>query len=209
MKKSLYRNFLKEIILGVATLLLFGIILKFDINIERIIEGLRNFWLDYFFSGIIWISRMPVVLLFLILIFLWKKSKRELIIPIGCSILLGSIISFLMKIIIRRPRPFQEGIIPALNTAFYFIKDNFNTWNFSFPSGDAVLVFCLLPIIWKEFKELRYIWLIFAILVGFSRIYSGVHYMSDVFAGALIGYLTGLLIIKIEEKYKIGEKLID
>lgn len=209
MKKRIYNNNFKKIILGVATLLLFVIILKFDINIESIIEGLRNFWMDYFFSGITWISRMPVVLLFLILIFLWKKSKRKWIIPMGGSILLGSILSFLIKIIVKRPRPFQEGVIPALNTAFYFIKDNFNIWNFSFPSGDTIFVFCLLPIIWKEFKDLRYIWLIFACLVGFSRVYSGVHYMSDVFAGAVIGCLIGYLMIIIEEKYGIGKKLIE
>jgi undecaprenyl-diphosphatase len=45
-------------------------------------------------------------------------------------------------------------------------------------------------------------WLGFAILVAFSRVYFGVHYLSDVIAGAFIGYLIGYLAMNLEEKYK-------
>ncbi len=38
---------------------------------------------------------------------------------------------------------------------------------------------------------------IFAILMGYSRIYLGVHFISDVVAGALIGIITGILIYRL------------
>ena len=84
------------------------------------------------------------------------------------------------------------------------MKDSFNTWNFSFPSFETMLVFAAVPLLNKEFRKFRYIWIIFACLVGFSRAYFGVHYLSDVMAGAIIGYLIGYSMVLLEEKYKIG-----
>ena len=71
-----------------------------------------------------------------------------------------------------------------------------------------MLVFAALPLLNKEFKKFRYIWLAFAILIGLSRAYFGVHYLSDVFSGAIIGYLIGLSMVLLEEKYGIGLKLM-
>ena len=44
-------------------------------------------------------------------------------------------------------------------------------------------------------------WIILAIVIAISRLYLGVHYMSDVIAGAVIGYAIGASIIYIKEKY--------
>lgn len=128
--------------------------------------------------------------------------------PFWASIGLAYLVNVLIKIIIRRARPFQDGIVSVLGISLYFMKNSINTWDFSFPSGHTVLVFCILPILDKEFRKFKWIWLVFAILVGFSRIYFGIHYLSDVLAGAALGYLTGLLIIKIEEKYRFGERVV-
>ena len=95
-----------------------------------------------------------------------------------------------------------------LQITFHFMKDNFNTWNFSFPSFQTMLVFAALPLLNKEFKRFRYVWIVFACLVGFSRAYFGVHYLSDVFGGAIIGYLIGYSMLVIEEKYGVGSKLM-
>lgn len=180
----------------------------FDSNISRFVAGLRNTYLDYFLFGLTFIINNMVIFFLLTLFLFYIKSKRKWIIPFWLSIALASLIDLLIKIIVRRPRPFQEGVVSVLGILMYFMKNSINTWDFSFPSEHTVLVFCILPVLNKEFRKFKWIWLIFAILVGFSRIYFGVHYLSDVLAGAAIGYLIGLLIIKIEEKYRIGERVV-
>ncbi len=39
--------------------------------------------------------------------------------------------------------------------------------------------------------------------------YFGLHYLSDVFIGAIIGYLIGLFVISLEKEYKFGEKIYE
>jgi undecaprenyl-diphosphatase len=92
---------------------------------------------------------------------------------------LGSILSPLLKNVFRRPRP--------------LLPDQLETW--SFPSGHAlsITVFSLL-LAWlyaraKPERRLCYYALAAMIiaLVSFSRVYLGVHYVTDVIGGCLIG----------------------
>ena len=179
-----------------------------DIVIIRFIESLRNFYLDYVFLSVTFVSNTFIIFFFLTSLFLWREHKRRWIFPLWLSSFLCVVVGFFIKFLVKRPRPFHEGVVSVLQIAFHFMKDNFNTWNFSFPSFQTMLVFAAIPLLNKEFKKFRYIWLVFACLVGFSRAYFGVHYLSDVFSGAIIGYLIGLSMVMIEEKYGVGKKLM-
>jgi undecaprenyl-diphosphatase len=194
-----------KVILGlaIAVVITFFVFLN-DIVIIKFIESLRNYYLDYIFISVTFASSTLIVFFFLTSLFLWKEHKRRWIFPLWLTLFFSAMISVFLKILVKRPRPFQEGIVSILQITFHFMKNNFNTWNFSFPSFQAMLVFAALPLLNKEFKKFRYFWLIFACLVGFSRAYLGVHYLSDVLSGAIIGYLIGYSIILIEERYKIG-----
>lgn len=190
------------------SLILIIIALLYDKQIIVYIASLRNYFLDYIFLSVAFASNAIIIFFFLTTLFLWKEHKRRWILPLWMASFFSVAISFIIKISVKRPRPFQDGTISALKILFNFMKDNFNTWNFSFPSFQAMLAFSALPLLNKEFRNFKYIWLIFAILVAFSRVYFGVHYLSDVLAGALIGYLIGYSLVIIEEKYKPGLKLI-
>lgn len=193
--------------LGLAVLITFSFL--FDTQIVKIIESTRNIIFDYFFLMVDFSSSALIIFLFLTTLFLYRKPKRRWVLPIALSVLLSSGLSFILKILIKRPRPFSGTAVKPLMVAFYFMKDNFNTWNFSFPSFQAMLVFSVLPIISKEFRKFKYAWLVFASLVCFSRVYFAVHYFSDVLIGAIIGYLIGYIIVLIEEKYEPGKKLFE
>lgn len=196
-------------IVGLAmSIVLTVMVFLYDTEIIRFISSLRNEYFDYFLLSITFISNAIIIFFFLTTLFLWKEHKRRWIFPLWLTLFFSLIVSYIIKIVVQRPRPFQIGLVSVLQIAFHFIRGSFNTWNFSFPSFQTVLVFSALPLLSKEFKKFRYIWLIFACLIAFSRVYFGVHYLSDVLAGGIIGYLIGLIIVSIEEKKSYGKRLM-
>ncbi len=100
-----------------------------------------------------------------------------------------AIVIVLLKMIILRTRPFEALGLELINGADY----NFASWNTSFPSWHTASASTLFPFI-KEHKKIKYVWIIYIALIALSRIYLGVHYLSDVFAGAVIGYFVALII---------------
>jgi len=186
----------------IFVLLAIFISLYFDSEIVKGVSLIRNNLLNDFFMGITFISSEIIVFSFLTLLFLWKKQK--LVLPLWVTLGLAVAVSFLLKVVVQRQRPFQLEIVSVLPV---LEKASHSIWNFSFPSFQTMLVFCAIPILSKQFSKLKYLWIAFAVLVGFSRIYFGLHFMSDVIAGAAIGYFLGVIIIKFEKKYKFGEKI--
>jgi len=109
-----------------------------------------------------------------------------------------------LKIAIQRERPFQLGIVSLIQN---LQSASFSTWNFSFPSFQSMLVFSAIPILSEQFPKFKKFWIGFAVLVAFSRVYFGVHFVSDIIAGGLIGYLIGMIIVKLEKENKFGQKI--
>lgn len=115
----------------------------------------------------------------LILIFV-KDKKIGFFVWLNLGI--STILNQTMKFIIRRPRP----------TEFRIVDES----GYSFPSGHSMVSVAfygfLIYIIYKKIKNKYLKWsLIIALsvlvtLIGLSRIYLGVHYVSDVVGGFLI-----------------------
>lgn len=135
------------------------------------------------------------LILFIIIIFINKKLFYNLSIPL----LVTWFLSFLIKNIIKRERPLRGLVtIPG---------------DYSFPSGHttcSVLLYGLIIYfinksdINKNIKIAINIFLtLLIILIGCSRIYLGVHFVSDVIAGYLLGTLSLIMFIRYFERRKV------
>lgn len=88
-----------------------------------------------------------------------------------------------LKSVIHRPRP---GSVPALRTVIHVLGRN--PGSYSFPSGTAVAVFAASTAVWLGFGHRAGILAtVVATVVSVTRIYVGVHYPTDILAGALVG----------------------
>ncbi|MDI6725255.1 MAG: phosphatase PAP2 family protein, partial [Methanobacterium sp.] len=125
--------------------------------------------------------------------------------------ILAVVLSFfaneVLKIIFERPRPFVVHY--GINLLADMGSTVFSPTDYSFPSGHTVVIFAVCTIFGKKYGHL-YIFMALACLVGFSRIYLGVHYPLDVIFGALFGISVSLLILRYENEIFNGfEELIN
>jgi len=184
-------------------ILLMFLCFYFDKQLSSTVSLVKNSFFDEIFYGVTFVSSEIIIFFFLTSLFLWKEHKRRWILPLWLTLCISAAISFLLKVIIQRPRPFQLDIIslmPLLESSSYAV------WNFSFPSFQSMLGFCAIPILSKEFPKLKYFWIFFAFLVALSRVYFGLHFFSDVLAGGIIGYLIGASVVNLEEEFSFGKK---
>ena len=72
---------------------------------------------------------------------------------------------------------------------------------YSFPSNHSINNFAAATVLSHYFRRKKAIFIIIASLVALSRVMVGVHYLSDITAGALLGVLVGLLITYIVNKF--------
>lgn len=109
--------------------------------------------------------------------------KRELLILI-VSILATALTVFVVKKLVRRKRPGGEW------GKFYRQTDPH-----SFPSGHAVRAMMLAVVMLGLSPGIGLLLLVWAPLVGLARVAMGVHYLSDVLAGLLLGAVIGALVL--------------
>ncbi len=85
----------------------------------------------------------------------------------------------ILKKSIRRDRPFSKlnDVIPIVNPSD----------KFSFPSGHTASAFLMSTILGFFIPPLQFFLFVWATGVGYSRVYLGVHYPTDIVAGIVLG----------------------
>ncbi|NCA79627.1 MAG: phosphatase PAP2 family protein [Sphingobacteriia bacterium] len=158
--------------------------------LDWIRDNLSCRFLDVTMRAITWLGNHGVFFVCLAVILLCIPRTRKLGTTFSIALVFEILsINVILKPLVGRMRPFvfNEGvelIVPALKSA-------------SFPSGHTGFAFAFALSLLVYGKKGVIPGVIFAIIMGFSRLYLYVHYPTDVICGAVIGSLCGLLAYQI------------
>ena len=176
-------------------------LLQWDTELFYAINGCRNHVADVVFALLSAPASIAMLLLAIFIWIAWCPDRRKFIwLPIlltGACFLFADRISVLcFKDIFCRLRPCHalEGVFLVKLKGFSLIYDHCGG-QYGFISSHATNVFAIATALGLYFRKYRFLLpllLLWAGLVGYSRIYCGVHYFGDVFCGALVGMLIGL-----------------
>ena len=153
-----------------------------------------------FFEVISFFGKGGICLIFLSLALVFFKKTRRFGTAMCIGLAIGALITnCCLKIVIARPRPYvdQNGILYQL---WLLVGQNVES-DKSFPSGHTTSAFAaMVPLFLLGNKRVSWLALVFAFLMGLSRIYLVVHYPSDVLGGLIVGTVAGILAVLIAKK---------
>ena len=147
------------------------------------IQGWHNTPLDYFFILLSFLGSVPVYILLLMVLY-WNVDKRfgfRLTVLMLFSLAFNSF----LKDTFRFARPIGQ---PGIRSIYLS-----SAGGYSFPSGHSQGAATFYPYLWRRrpSRALKYTGVAAILLIGFSRLYLGVHWPQDVLAA----YLTGFILV--------------
>lgn len=195
------------ILLCVTSLLIFFIFtretlqnefLRIDLWFSHLLISARTPWLTHV---MLFITSLGAQLTFVIagllsILLLLKNHKKEAML-FSLALIVGILITTSLKYEILRPRPEFTPLVLENSSSFP-----------SGHSGNAFVFFSLLSFFSYHFFrnrkltfQISFFSIICIMLVGISRIYLGVHYLTDVIAGYIVGFWWFILVLVIDRTF--------
>ena len=159
-----------------------------EIIVNQFLQSFSNPLLNILFKGITELGNP--VLWFLVAAILFWSGREKKSVMIMSLLLLAGFFAGILKVLIARPRPTQ--VLQLIAETGY-----------SMPSGHATLSATVATYAWFSSwiqKNIKILLIVLAILISISRLYLGVHYLSDVLAGIALGIILGWFAFKLEVK---------
>jgi len=173
-------------------------ILKIDISLFYFINNtMQNSLFDGIMPVITDIDKWKIVIFISWLALIIKGGRKGriaallVIVAVGFSDLL---IDQVIKPLVARVRPCN-----ALSNVHLLVGCG-GLDSYSFPSSHASNIFAAASFLGYKYKRFAIVFFFIAVLVGYSRVYVGVHYPFDVFGGAIVGGACAWIILIIEKR---------
>jgi undecaprenyl-diphosphatase len=138
--------------------------------------------LDWLFVGLSRIGTAGFVWV-LLAILLALATRRPAFLLAAPAVFAADLLALAVKVAVQRPRPHLDPLVRVPTDD-------------SFPSGHASTSFAGATLLSGLAPRLAPAFYLLAAAIAFSRVYVGVHYPVDVLAGAVIGTLVGLLVLR-------------
>lgn len=131
--------------------------------------------------------------------FLLFKKTRNLGVLVLISYAVSGILAQLVKHLVEAPRP---SVYFTYAQYHKFVEGVHLAGSNSFPSGHTTTAFSLASVLacFTKNKKAQFLYLILAMATGYSRIYLGQHFLTDVIVGAVLGTLTTIATLIVAEK---------
>ncbi|MGV8879732.1 MAG: phosphatase PAP2 family protein [Sphingobacteriaceae bacterium] len=185
LSNAFYR--VRKLLIPYLLLLSGSLTLYFSLSKEHIfhvINGFHTIFLDSFFSNLTYLGDAISCVIISIFLFLMSRRKGLLM---STSYLLTAALTQFLKSIFDAPRP-KLYFENTLNGIYFVPGVNIHT-AYSFPSGHTVSIFTAATVFTyiSRKKSWGIVFLIIALLVGYSRMYLSQHFLEDVIFGSVIG----------------------
>ncbi len=176
----------------------------YDIKIFQALNGLANhskildllgiFFAEYF---------LYLLILFLLFFLFWPKKDRiknraMVLISLAAAFFARYGVKSIILLFYERPRPYMN--LPSVHKLISVNPiENFQ----SFPSGHTIFLFALSTVIYFFNKKLGIFFLVCSAIIAVARIFVGVHWPSDILAGAVLGIIIGTVINWLYKNYAV------
>lgn len=163
-------------------------------------EYLRADWMTGFWKAVTFLGNAGWFWIVTAVVFALIPKTRRAGLTAGFSLAVGALITnVFLKNAVARIRPYD--LYPVIELLVEKQTD------FSFPSGHTCASFAAALVYLRMFPERKGLgFVILAVLIGFSRLYVGVHYPTDVLGGFLAGWLASILALKAEAAWERHRK---
>ncbi len=123
---------------------------------------------------------------FLAILFLFRFKKYFFVALQGAVavVLSRGIITEIIRFFWHRSRPLLEG-------------------TGSFPSGHATFYFALAAVLYFYNRKLGILAFVITSVMGIARVFAGYHWPSDILGGAVIGIASGVVVVKLFQKFYV------
>jgi len=168
--------------------------MNLDFFLFQKINSFTGKWLWFDNLAIFFAQYFEYILIFCLLLFLLKNFKKNwpmIIQAFGAAILARLVIVNFIRWLWQRPRPFVENNVNLL----------LSHSGTSFPSGHAAFYFAISTVVYLHNKKAGIGFFFASFLISISRVFCGIHWPSDILAGAVIGIFSAFLIILFSRKF--------